>query len=174
MRESIAIIDRTIHQIRNLSLDLRPSLLDDLGVVSALRWYVDRQAQRGSFEAAFTAHPPDMRFSSTLETTCFRVVQEALTNVVRHAKANRVSVNIEKNSAFLEIQVVDNGVGFDLDAIQDQQPDKDSLGLLGMKERVELVGGTLEIRSTPHAGTEIRACLPIPRDLEGNHDQQGK
>jgi signal transduction histidine kinase len=174
MRESIAIIDRTIHQIRNLSLDLRPSLLDDLGVVSALRWYVDRQAQRGSFEAAFTAHPPDMRFSSTLETTCFRVVQEALTNVVRHAKANRVSVNIEKNSAFLEIQVVDNGVGFDLDAIQDQQPDKDSLGLLGMKERVELVGGTLEIRSTPHAGTEIRACLPIPRNLEGNHDQQGK
>jgi signal transduction histidine kinase len=170
LRESIAIIDRTIHQIRNLSLDLRPSLLDDLGVVSALRWYVDRQAQRAGFEASFTAHPTSMRFSPTLETTCFRVVQEALTNVVRHSKADRVSVSIEHTQDSLEIHVFDNGIGFDLAEVQAEQPVGESLGLLGMKERVELVGGSLEINSSRLSGTHICAVLPVP---DSNKEAEG-
>jgi signal transduction histidine kinase len=161
LHESIAIIDRTIKQVRNLSLDLRPSLLDDLGVVSALRWYIDRQAQRTGIETFFTAHPPDMRFSPALETTCFRVVQEALTNVVRHARAQRVSVSIVKHDQYLEVIVRDDGVGFDLTTIVKQPAAEAALGLMGMKERVELVGGSLEILSDHNHGTEIRACLPL-------------
>jgi signal transduction histidine kinase/HAMP domain-containing protein len=161
LEESISIIDRTIQQIRNLSLDLRPSLLDDLGIVSALRWYVDRQAQRAELEAEFTAFPQDMRFSPALETTCFRIVQEAITNVVRHAKANQVSVEIIQNGVELNVVVRDDGVGFDLNALQERTPHDTTLGLLGMRERVELVGGRLEILSEGAAGTQIRACLPI-------------
>jgi signal transduction histidine kinase len=160
LEESIQIIDRTIQQIRNLSLDLRPSLLDDLGIVSALRWYLDRQAQRAGFDASFTALPQDMRFSPELETTCFRIVQEAITNVVRHAKAKSVRVEIIQNGSELDVIVTDDGVGFDLTAIQLRQPGDTTLGLLGMRERVELVGGRLEIISDASHGTQIKACLP--------------
>jgi signal transduction histidine kinase len=161
LEESIHIIDRTIQQIRNLSLDLRPSLLDDLGIVSALRWYIDRQAQRAGFEAEFIALPQHMRFSPELETTCFRIVQEAITNVVRHAKAKKVSVEIRQAGSELDVTINDDGIGFNPNAVQLRPPNDTSLGLLGMRERVELVGGRLEIVSNALSGTQIKACLPI-------------
>lgn len=164
LKDCIMIIDRTIQQIRNLSLDLRPSLLDDLGIVSALRWYIDRQAQRAGLEAEFTAFPQDMRFPPELETTCFRIVQEAITNVVRHASAKKVGVEIIFNGLELDVVIRDDGVGFDLSALQEKLPHDTTLGLLGMRERVELVGGSLEILSEGAFGTQIRAWLPVTQN----------
>ncbi|RPI22973.1 MAG: GAF domain-containing protein, partial [Chloroflexota bacterium] len=166
MEESISIIDRTIQQVRNLSLDLRPSLLDDLGVVSALRWYVDRQARRAGFEAHFMATPPEMRLPDEIETTCFRIVQEALTNVVRHAHARRVSIDLQQIDAELDLSIRDDGVGFDVDAVGERPPSDMSLGLLGMRERAQLVGGQIEIRSDSERGTSIHVRLPLNPDLD--------
>lgn len=159
--ESISIIDRTIQQVRNLSLDLRPSLLDDLGIVAALRWYIDRQAQRAGFEAQFLASPPELRLIADLETTCFRVVQEALTNVVRHAQAQRVRIELQKHEDQLLLTVLDDGIGFDPGEVWQRTASDTSLGLMGMRERVQLVGGTIEIISHPAGGTEIQVVFPL-------------
>lgn len=160
--ESIAILEKTLHQVRNLSLELRPSLLDDLGIVAALRWYIDRYAQRAGFKAQFSAEPSEIRLPGELETACFRVVQEALTNVVRHANAGRVDVVLRQEKNLLELSIHDNGVGFDLAAIGERAVTDRSLGLLGMRERVQLVGGQFEIHSDLASGTQIYACFPLP------------
>jgi signal transduction histidine kinase len=161
--ESLNIIDRTIQQVRNLSLELRPSLLDDLGVVAAIRWYVDRQAQRAGFKWDFIADPPEMRLKPDLETTCFRLVQEAITNVVRHAQATMVQIELRQLENELELIIRDDGVGFDVRATQARSGDDPSLGLVGMEERVQLIGGRIEITSSSSdgIGTEIRAHLPL-------------
>ncbi len=163
LEESIAIIDRTIQQVRNLSLDLRPSLLDDLGVAAAIRWYVDRQAQRAGFKAHYFFDPPELRLAPDLETTCFRIVQEAITNVVRHAQAQRVQIELRLHETELELVIRDDGVGFDVLAARIRGESDTSLGLFGMEERVQLIGGKIEFKSGSDqgAGTEIRAHLPL-------------
>ncbi len=161
LQESIGIVDQTLQQVRNLSLDLRPSLLDDLGLVAALEWYVDRQAQRVGFAGHFTATPHDLRVDPALETVCFRVVQEALTNVARHAQAQQVWVEVERSDTELHLQVRDDGVGFDVPSARERAVRGGSFGLLGMSERVELIGGSLETTSIPAHGTEIRVHFPL-------------
>lgn len=161
LQESIGIVDQTLQQVRNLSLDLRPSLLDDLGLVAALEWYVDRQAQRVGFVGHFTATPHDLRVDPALETVCFRVVQEALTNVVRHAQAQRVWVAVERSDSELHLQVRDDGVGFDVLSARERAVRGGSFGLLGMRERVELIGGSLEMTSVLTQGTTICVRFPL-------------
>ena len=159
--ESISVVDHTIQQVRTLSVDLRPSLLDDLGLVAALEWYVERQAQRVGFDGQFVAQPPDLRFDPTVEIACFRVVQEALTNVARHAQARQVRVELQQQGETLQLVIRDDGVGFDVRAAQERAIQGASFGLLGMRERVELAGGDFEINSTPTQGTEIRVRFPL-------------
>lgn len=161
IEESISITERVLQQVRNLSLDLRPSLLDDLGVVSALRWYIDRQGRRAGFQTEFTADPPDLRLPPEMETVCFRVVQEAMTNVVRHALASQVQVRLGRQPNCIELVIRDNGIGFDVAAVRGRPSSDLSLGLLGMQERVQLIGGQIEIRSDPEQGTQIRAVFPL-------------
>jgi signal transduction histidine kinase len=136
-------------------------MLDDLGLVSALRWYVDRQAQRTGVVAQFTADPLDARLPPELETTCFRVAQEALTNVARHAQARHVNVRLRQREAELELVVEDDGSGFDVPAARARAARGVSMGLLGMEERVLLVGGRIDITSAPGRGTEVRARFPL-------------
>ena len=164
--ESIDVVERTLEQVRDLSLDLRPSLLDDLGVVAALRWYIDRQSQRAGFQAQFTADVPELRLPSELETTCFRVVQEALTNIIRHAHAQHVHVELNEREQSLELVIRDDGIGFNVAAVMDRAAGDLSLGLLGMQERVQLVEGQIEIVSDPAKGTEIRAVFPLKPQIE--------
>ncbi|MCX6033002.1 MAG: sensor histidine kinase [Chloroflexi bacterium] len=159
--ESIKIIERTLQQVRNLSLDLRPSLLDDLGLVAALRWYVDRQGQRAGIATRFIAEPADPRLRAEIETACFRLVQEALTNVVRHAQAHSVTVELRQVGAGLRLRVRDDGHGFDVPAALARAARGESLGLLGMQERVALLDGQIVIRSTPGQGAEILVMLPV-------------
>ncbi len=161
LADSMALIERVLQQVRNLSLDLRPSLLDDFGLVAALRWYVNRQAERAGFSAEFTADLPETRIPQHIETACFRVAQEALTNVVRHAQAKRVTVELWQQGTELQLVIRDDGLGFDVHAAQERASRGASLGLLGMQERVRLAGGQIEIDSALTQGTEIRARFPL-------------
>jgi PAS domain S-box-containing protein len=161
LNESVDLVDEALRQIRDLSLDLRPSLLDDFGLVPALAWFVDRQAQRSGFSVEWIVESSELRMRANLETTVFRVVQIALTNVARHAQAKHVHVELRQHEAELELVIRDNGIGFDVGAALERASHGATLGLLSMQERVRLVGGTLEITSTPGLGTEIRARFPV-------------
>jgi PAS domain S-box-containing protein len=161
LADSIAIVERALQQVRNLSLDLRPSLLDDLGLVATLRWYVDRQAQWAGLTISFSADPPEMSLPPEHEITCFRVVQEAFTNLMRHAQAKHVRVALRQRNGELGLTIRDDGVGFGVQAALDNALGGESLGLLGMQERVRLVGGEIDIESEPGQGTEIRVRLPL-------------
>jgi signal transduction histidine kinase len=161
LTHTVSVVERTLEQIRNLSLDLRPSLLDDLGLVPALRWYVDRQAQQVELSAHFRADSLEDRLAPELETTCFRIVQEALTNVTRHAQAKRAYVELLKRNAAIEIRIRDDGVGFDVQGALDDAGRGESLGLLSIKERASVVGGEVQIDSCAEVGTEIKVRFPL-------------
>ena len=113
--DSVQITDQLIQHIRNLALDLRPSLLDELGLVSAMQWYVNRQAERAGWTVDYAIQEFECRPSPEIEITCFRVLQEALTNTARHAKATHVGVTLSQRDNSVELLVRDNGVGFDVE-----------------------------------------------------------
>jgi PAS domain S-box-containing protein len=162
LTDSIGAVERALQQVRNLSLDLHPSLLDDLGLVPALRWSLDRQAKGAGFTTHFVAAPLETRPPAEIEIACFRVAQEALTNVARHAQAKHVHIELRQRDAVeLQLIVRDDGVGFDVRAARERAMQGASLGLLGMEERVRLVGGQIEIESAPGRGAEIRARFPM-------------
>ncbi len=165
IRDNIHVIDEAVDQVRDLSVDLRPLVLDDFGLVVALRWYLDRQSKHCGIPASFVTRTlsEDDRFASELETACFRIVQEAVTNVVRHARASHVSVMLERSGSDLILLVVDDGDGFDVKLRRSGTAATATLGLRGMEERVQAVGGTISIESAPTLGTEICARLPIRR-----------
>ena len=159
--DSIEILDRTFHQVRDLSLDLRPSILDDFGLLKALRWYIDRQSRRTGMAIQLVGKELTQRLRSAVETTCFRVVQEALTNVVRHAQARCARVEVQQRGDVLQLLVCDDGVGFDVQAAQERATRGESMGLMSMQERVQLMGGALRIESTPSQGTKVHVSLPL-------------
>jgi signal transduction histidine kinase/CheY-like chemotaxis protein len=175
LKESDGLVDRILQQVRNLSLDLRPSVLDDLGLVAAVRWSLDRTCRRAGFQGQVTADPPEIRLPSEIATACFRIVQEALTNVVRHAGAHRVEIVLSASGAHLELVVRDDGSGLDVAAERQSALRGGSLGLLGMQERVALLGGRIAIESAPGQGTTIFVRLPLALSesvapLEGEKD----
>jgi signal transduction histidine kinase len=161
VREAIGLLDRMIDRVRTLSLDLRPPLLDELGLAAALRGYVESLARRAQLE--ITLEIPDLpaRVPEELGIAGFRVVQEALTNVVRHAQARRAAVEVRYAPGALDLRVTDDGRGFDVGATLERSTAGGHAGLLGMKERVEAMGGELHIRAQAGRGTEIRARLPV-------------
>ena len=163
VQESMDIVDRVLEQAHDLSLDLRPPMLDDLGLAAALRWYADRLAQRADLELRLEVDEIGRAFDTALETACFRVAQEALTNVARHARAATVTVTLRQTTQ-LELDVQDDGVGFDPARVAGQP----RLGLLGMEEQVSLVGGRLEIDSQSGRGTAVRARFPLAGQGEGS------
>jgi len=156
-----AVVD-LLEQVRGLSLDLRPSLLDDLGLAPALRWYLERQAQKLGLVAHLACDLPEGRLPPEIEIGCFRIVQEALTNVMRHAKASQVHVDLRRDGDALYLTIHDDGKGFDVQAARIGLMRGESMGLLGMEERAHLLGGRIEIESEPGQGTEIQVCLPWP------------
>jgi PAS domain S-box-containing protein len=161
LAESDELVDRLLQQVRNLSFDLRPSMLDELGLVAALRWYLDRQAKRTGLVVRLVADPLEIPLPADVETACFRVAQESLTNVVRHAAAKEVRVEVRIRARELVLRVRDDGVGFDVHAARARASRGASFGLLGMQERVQLSGGRFEIRSAMGRGTEIVSCFPL-------------
>jgi PAS domain S-box-containing protein len=161
LEESLGLVERTIGQVRDLSLTLRPSMLDDLGLIAALRSYVSGFVQRAGTEAQFVAEGEIGRLDPDIETACYRIAQEALTNVARHAGAGRVRVELMRSGSELRLVVADDGCGFDVEAATTRASCGSSLGVLGMRERARLVGGRVEIASGPGRGTEVRATFPL-------------
>ncbi len=159
---NLKVIDEAVDQVRDLSVDLRPLLLDDFGLVVALRWYLERKTRSICIPAKFVSGSLDEydRFSSELETACFRIVQEGVTNIVRHARASRISIRLERVVSDLILLITDDGAGFDARLLRSGTATA-TLGLRGMEERAEAVGGTIIIDSAPALGTEICARLPI-------------
>jgi len=147
-----------LSKIREISLDLRPTLLDDLGLLPALLTQFDRFSARTNLQITFKHSGLENRFSAQIETVAYRVIQEALTNVARHAKTQEAFVRLWADQEFLRLQIEDHGVGFDP---QSALANNQTSGLSGMLERITLCNGQLEIESEPGFGTCLTVELPL-------------
>jgi len=163
IKDNIEAVDQALRLVRDLSVELRPPVLDDFGLVTALHWFVDRYKKRTGLDVNVVINMPDEneRFSRDLETACFRIAQEALTNIVRHAQANQALLRLVRDANVLLLSVKDNGVGFDPESLRKRAPRAATLGLISMQERAHAAGGTIEINSAISQGTEVRLMLPL-------------
>ncbi len=152
------LLSQTIDQIRNLTTDLRPSMLDDFGLIPALNWYIDNFSKRTNIKVYLKAKNFKPRLSSEVETTFYRIIQEALTNVAKHAQATEVSILLALKNSNACLAVEDNGIGFD--AKKATFP-KDRLGIFSIKERVGLLNGEFEIHSKANRGTKLSVKIPL-------------
>ena len=159
MGDSLDLVSELMGKVRNLSLDLRPAMLDDFGLFTALRWLFERfQIQTGIVIQCNYDLDSDQRFSPAIETAAFRIIQEALTNIARHAEVWEAQVNLEIGDN-LSIEIVDQGTGFG--NLKENQHPADSVGLSGMQERARLLGGQVEIVSEIGVGTRVIASIPL-------------
>lgn len=156
------LIDEISDKVQDLSLNLRPSMLDDLGLLPTLVWYIGRYSQQVNIEIDFEHVGLERRFPPDIETTAYRIIQEALTNVTRYAEVKQAFVRVWAEDK-INIQIEDNGVGFDPIMILEH---KETIGVIGMRERADQVGGKLDILSSPGGGTTVIAILPLEGKLE--------
>jgi two-component system sensor histidine kinase UhpB len=163
LAELRAIVANTLEGVRDLSLDLRPAVLDSLGLLPALRWLFERYTHQTGVQVDFAAEELTHRLPTHLEAGVYRLVQEALTNVARHASVSTVTVQLYVSAETLSLYVVDAGVGFD---VAEALAAGASTGLVGMRERAALLGGTLHIESLPGEGATIQADFSIPQAIE--------
>ena len=159
--DCIRLADQMLQQVRGMALNLRPSILDDLGLIPALRWYISHHPKQAGLTVVLEAADEDCRYHPAVETACFRVAQEALTNVVRHAGAKAVTISLGEAGGALQLRVHDDGAGFDVAAARKRAQRGTSFGLVGMLERATLAGGQLHIESSPVHGTAVFAQFPF-------------
>jgi signal transduction histidine kinase len=152
------LVVTTLQDVRRLAVELRPSALDDFGLVPAIERLAGTLAEQSELVVDLEARLGEQRLPAEAETALYRIVQEALTNVVKHASARRVSITLVRKEGFAVVVVEDDGLGFDPRTTR-----TGSLGFVGMRERVELVGGRLTVESAPGAGTTIAAEVPVTR-----------
>lgn len=150
------LIDMTINSVRRISSELRPGVLDDLGLQSAIEWYVDEFQIRTNIKCDIKLDEIDRKIGGDTSTAVYRIVQESLTNVARHSKATKVTLSLKAETNYLFLKILDNGIGFDNDIINYEK----SLGILGMEERVNILGGTFSIVGTKTNGTKINVEIP--------------
>lgn len=154
-----ALLEQIEGHLRRLSHELRPTILDDLGLLPALEFLAEGVTKRTGLPIAVEG-PRDGRLPSSIETALYRVVQEALTNVVKHAKATRASVQIQRDSGIITCSIGDDGIGFDVPALTARKG-QGSLGLIGIRERLAVLGGTLQIDSQLGRGTGMFITIPL-------------
>jgi signal transduction histidine kinase len=171
IQETAAILERLLGQVRQISLNLRPSILDDLGLVPALRALLDGQGRLASVAVRLSATNLPENLDPEIQTTCYRIAQEAITNAVRHADATQINVDLNHENGTLRLQIRDDGCGFDAESEQAQMT---GLGLLGTKERAGLVGGRARIKSSPGKGTTVDVVLPLMPKAGRLTDYPGK
>lgn len=157
IQDTIRLIDKTVITVRRIATQLRPSILDDLGLIAAMEWQSDEFEKRSEIETHFTSNVTIVNLKPEIATAVFRVFQESLTNVLRHASASMVEAGLLVSESLLELTIQDNGRGFNPVDIEN----KKTLGLLGMKERVVLMGGSYQITSEQQKGTLVRIVVPL-------------
>ncbi len=161
MQESIEIARAAYGDVHNLALELRPAMLDRLGLVPTLQWYARQQAKIARCEITVETDPFPAGLPSDILTAAFRIVQESVSNAVRHGRPSRILIHAQYRPGCIELQVRDNGVGFDPSAIMSRQEPGVGLGLIGIRQRAEDAGGHVTIRSEPGSGTEVTALLSV-------------
>jgi PAS domain S-box-containing protein len=163
--ENIQIIEETLQQVRRLALGLRPSVLDDFGLFAALDSFIKQTALRNGFTLHFDATANIDRFDADIETCCFRVAQEALTNVIKHAQATHVTVRLHQHADKLILEIIDDGLGFDVSEVLSRARGQRTFGLRGIQERAMLIGAEFEIESHQGQGCKVRVTLSLPTVL---------
>lgn len=161
LTENLNAVEKMIDQVRDISHNLRPPVLDDLGLEPAVHWCTERQATLGGLSVEFHTDSLEARLETVIETACFRVAQEALSNVVRHAQAKSLVVELCQEEGLLHLRVRDDGGGFDAATARENAVGGASLGLLSMEEWSKLAGGGLEFLSSPGMGAEVHAWFPL-------------
>ena len=154
----LSLIDETVKTVRRIASDLRPGILDDLGLIAALEWQCTEFEKRTGVKLNFHTAIPEIELDKKCAIGVFRVYQEVLTNVARHAHANLVETNIEVVGNTFKMSVKDNGKGFDAN----EAKNKNTLGLIGINERVAMLNGTLELESHINKGTRVTISVPLP------------
>jgi signal transduction histidine kinase len=157
IRSMIAGVDQTIEHVRRIVAELRPSILDELGLPAAIEWQVSEFQQRTGICGVFESNNLQLSLAKETAAALFRVVQEALTNVVRHANARRVRVAMRARNGMLRIAVTDDGKGF----ARQQMNSRTSFGIVGMRERLHRIGGEFNIYSGPGRGTRLEITAPL-------------
>jgi signal transduction histidine kinase len=150
------LIDSAIQTIQRISSDLRPTLLDNLGIGAAVEWQTKEFQRRTKIACEVSIIPPEIKLDQDRSTALFRILQEALTNIARHAHATSVTVVLAERNAGVELTVIDNGIGIVPERIADAR----SFGLIGMRERVYQLDGTVTVTGTPREGTQVRVSIP--------------
>jgi len=163
LSEAQAIIKELMMRVCEMSLDLRPTMLDDLGLLPALLWYFDRYTSRTQIRVHFQHWGLERRFPSEIETATYRIAQEALNNVARHAGVTETTVCLSADEDTVDLRIEDHGAGFDAESVLSGAA---SSGLTGMRERATLLGGRLSVASTPGSGTQVVAELPLAESVE--------
>ena len=161
VKEARTLTDEVDERVSELALELRPSLLDDLGLAPTLEWYVDQYSQRLGVAVAMEIKGLEKRLPPEMETGLYRIIQEALTNVARHAQAHSISLHLERSSGMVTVNIADDGRGFDFEKAQGSAGSTGGVGLLGMKERASALGGRFEVHSKPGQGTRIHVEIPL-------------
>ena len=152
------LLDQIESQLRRLAHELRPSILDDLGFLPALKFLCEGVAARTGLQIDIQG-TPELSLVPLVATVLYRIIQESLTNVTRHAKASRVQIDVRQENDRIRCTITDNGIGFDV-PVTLNRTEKSGLGLIGMRERVHSIGGALAIQSTPGHGTELTVTIP--------------
>jgi two-component system sensor histidine kinase UhpB len=158
--EAKLLADQTLEQIREISLNLRPAMLDDLGLIPTLRWYIKRYAKRSALKTELKTIGLERRLGPEVETALYRIVQEGLTNVARHAHAARISIGLKRNGSTVQATIEDDGRGFNVDEELNRKRAEYGAGLVGIRERVTLLGGEFDIQSQPGQGTRLSIVIP--------------
>ncbi len=165
LAELHALVIRTLDEIRRMILDLRPSMLDDLGLVAALRWYAENRLEQEGVRIHWDLPKDEQRLPDTLEVALFRIAQEAISNIARHAAAQNTIITLEFTDGVLEMGFEDDGRGFDLADVIGPGRKRAGVGILGMQERVAILGGSMTLDAHPGGGTAISVRVPLaPRE----------
>lgn len=156
------LVKESLRELRRIIFNLRPMALDDLGLAPTIYRYLENLREQESIPVELKVKGTETRFGSMLEVAVFRMVQEAVNNARKHAQANSIQVTLEfLEDGGLHIEIVDDGVGFDLETLKEEWIDREGFGLLSMKERIELLDGEFDVTSVPGQGTKIVARLPF-------------
>lgn len=156
-----AMVKESLQEVRKIIFDLRPMVLDDLGIVPTLKRYIAELRKRTDLSIELVVlGGEDERLPGTLEVAVFRIVQEGLNNIIKHARARRAVVRLEILPSQVRINISDDGIGFETSKAM-TDINRDSFGLLGMKERVEILGGQMKVISAPGAGTDVIVTIPV-------------
>ena len=158
------LVNHTLEGVRRLAVDLRPSVLDDIGLVPALESLTERLRAPDGPALAFTVQSERLELTNEIETVLYRIAQEALTNALKHAGASALGVELTRRDSAVSLRVSDDGRGFEPADVSDR------LGVRGMRERLALLGGQLSITSVPGAGTTVEATIPLPDALAPRTD----